>query len=75
MDKIAHVVKMAMDRGLYRESSHYATVLAGDINDVFDYFDAALTYADQNISHYVLHVTLSANSPSAANTPQQTELR
>ena len=66
MDHIAHVVKLAMARGLYVESSHYATVLKGDINDIFDYYNVALTYAEQHISHYVLQTTLSANSPSAA---------
>ena len=70
MDHIAHVVKLAMDRGLHVETSHYATVLKGDINDLFDYFGAALIYAEQNISHYVLQITLSANSPSAASPSQ-----
>ena len=64
MDHIAHVVRLAMDRGLYVESSHYATILKGDINDMFAYFDAALAYAEKTISHYVLQITLSANSPS-----------
>jgi len=64
MDHIAHVIRLAMDRGLHVETSHYATMLKGDINDLFDYFDAALIYAEQNIPHYVLQITLSANSPS-----------
>jgi uncharacterized protein YqgV (UPF0045/DUF77 family) len=64
IDHIAHIVNTAIDRGLYAESSHYATVLKGDVNDLFDYFDAALTYAEQNISHYVLQITLSVNSPT-----------
>ena len=65
MDQIARIVQIAMDRGLFLESSHYATILKGDVNDLFDYFDAALAYAEQNISHYVLQITLSVNSPSA----------
>lgn len=64
MDHIAYVVRLAMERNLYVESSHYATILKGDVNDMFDYFDAALIYAEQNMSHYVLQITLSVNSPS-----------
>ena len=67
MDRITHVVKIAMDRGLYVESSHCASILKGDINDLFDYFDVVLEYAEQNISRYVLQVTLSVNSPSVAD--------
>ena len=64
MDHIAYVVRLAMNMGLYVESSHYATLLKGGINDIFDYFNAVLIYAEQNVSHYVLQTTLSANSPS-----------
>ena len=67
IEHIAHIVRLAMDRGLYLDSPHYTTVLKGDINDLFDYFDAALVYADKHISHYVLQITLSANSPSKAD--------
>jgi uncharacterized protein YqgV (UPF0045/DUF77 family) len=64
MDHIAYVVRLAMEKGLYQESSHYATMLKGDINDLFDYFNLALEYAEKNISHYVLQATLSVNSPT-----------
>ena len=72
MDKIACVTQMAIDRNLRVNSSHNATVLKGDINDIFDYFDAVLTYAEQTIFHYVLQITLSANSPSLSR--QQVQL-
>jgi len=64
MDHIAYVVRIAMERNLHVESAHYATVLKGDANDLFDYFNVVLAYAEQNISHYVLQMTLSVNSPS-----------
>ena len=78
MDHITFVVKLASDRGLCcitalpsrcpgtRRLSGQSPILKGDVNEIFDYFDAILTYAEQNISHYVLQVTLSVNSPSAA---------
>ena len=65
MDRIARVVRLAMERNLYVESAHYATLIKGDVNDLFEYFDAALAYAERDIAHYVLQLTLSANSPSA----------
>ena len=64
MDHIAHIVKMGMDKGLCVETAHYAMLLRGDINELFSFFDLVLAYAEQNISHYVLRITLSANSPS-----------
>jgi len=67
MDHIAQVVRLAMDKGLYVESSHYATMLKGDINDIFEYFNAVLAYAEPHIAHHVLHITLSVNSPSVTD--------
>jgi len=64
MDHIAYVVNRAIERSLYRKSGHYATELEGDINDIFDYFNDIMEYAEANISHYVLQCTLSVNSPS-----------
>jgi len=64
MDHISAVVNMAKDCSLFKKTSHYATELEGDINEVFDYFNQVLCYAEENINHYVLQVTLSVNSPS-----------
>ena len=64
MDHISHVVKMAINKGLYEKSAHYATELSGDVNELFDYFNEVLAYAEENIKHYVLQVTLSVNSPT-----------
>lgn len=65
MDHIAAVVNMAIDQGLYSHSSHYVTVLEGDIQDLFSYFDKATEYCSQHISHYIFEITLSVNSPTA----------
>jgi len=64
MDHISHVVKLAISKGLYNKSGHYATELSGDINDLFDYFNEVLEYAERHIKHYVLQATLSVNSPT-----------
>jgi len=66
MDHIAHIARMAMDKSLFIACSHYVTMLKGDINDMFDYFNAVLAYAEQNISHHVMQITLSVNSPTGA---------
>ena len=66
MEHIAFTGKIAADRGLNLESSCDVCILRGDVNELFDYFDAVLAYAEQNISHYVLQITLSVNSPSGA---------
>ncbi|MCL2381586.1 MAG: Ykof family thiamine-binding protein [Treponema sp.] len=65
MEHITHITKIAKDRGLLVEPLPDVTVLKGDVNDMFDYFGAALAYAEQNVSRYVLQISLSANSPSA----------
>jgi len=64
MRHIAHVVNLAIESGLYRCSSHYATELQGNVHDLFDYFNGVLAYGERELSHYVLQVTLSVNSPS-----------
>lgn len=64
MEHIANVVNMAVDMDVYSSSSHYATILEGDIQDLFRYFEAATAYCEENLSHYVMEVTLSVNSPS-----------
>ena len=64
MEHIAAVVNMAKENKLYKKSSHYATEIEGDVNEIFDYFNQVLQYAEENIDHYVLQVTLSVNSPS-----------
>lgn len=64
MEYIAKVVNNAIDRKIYVESSHYATILEGDIHDIFDYFNDTTQYCDRELSHYVFEVTLSVNSPT-----------
>ena len=63
MKYIATVVNHAIDLGLYEKSSHYCTILKGDIHEIFDYIHYVNTYCGENLSHYVFEVILSVNSP------------
>lgn len=64
MKYIATVVNHAIDLGIYDKSSHYCTILQGDIQEIFDYFHYVNTYCGENLSHYIFEVTLSVNSPT-----------
>ena len=65
MEYIANIVNNAVDRGIYARSSHYVTVLSGDVHELFDYFAWVNEYCANELSHYVFEVTLSVNSPTA----------
>ncbi|SKB80408.1 YKOF-related Family [Lachnospiraceae bacterium] len=65
MEHIAKVVNHAIDLGIYDKSTHYCTLLKGDVHELFSYFDYVNTYCSENLSHYVFEVTLSVNSPTA----------
>ena len=64
MDHIAYVVNLAIDKGIYDKSSHYATQLYGDVHALFDYFHEIFDYADTFLNHFIYQITLSINSPS-----------
>ena len=64
MKYIADVVNHAIDLGIYEKSSHYCTILKGDVHEIFDYIHYVNTYCGENLSHYIFEVTLSANSPT-----------
>lgn len=63
MKYIETVVNHAIDLGIYEKSSHYCTILKGDIHEIFDYIHYVNTYCGENLSHYVFEVILSVNSP------------
>ena len=71
MEHIAHAVNLAKGRGVFKNISHYATELQGDVNDVFDCLNEIMVYAEKNVAHYVLQTTLSVNSPSLVNQQAQ----
>lgn len=65
MEYIANVVNRAIDMDVYAGSSHYVTILEGDVQEVFRYFDEATRYCEKELSHYIFEITLSVNSPTA----------
>ena len=64
IDEIARVWRMAETAGLEPASIHYATRIPGDVHAVFDYLEAVCKLMQESVPHYILHFTLSVNSPT-----------
>lgn len=64
MEHIAKVVMLAKDRGVFNKGSHYVSILEGDVHNVFDTLEEIFKYGEENLSHYILQVTISVNSPT-----------
>ena len=64
IDHIAKVWRMAEEAGLQPVTIHYATRLTGDVQDIFAFLEAVCRLMEQSVPHYILHFTLSVNSPT-----------
>ena len=64
IDEIAKVCRMAEAEGLNPKTIHYATRIEGDVQKVFDYLEEVCRLMEQSVPHYILHFTLSVNSPT-----------
>ncbi|MDR3259019.1 MAG: Ykof family thiamine-binding protein [Fusobacteriaceae bacterium] len=64
MEHIAKVVMIAKKNNVFVGSSHYASLLSGDVHDVFDTIEEICKYGEENLAHYILQVTVSVNSPT-----------
>ena len=64
IDEIAKVWRMAEAEGLNPKTIHYATRIEGDVQKVFDYLEEVCRQMEQSVPHYILHFTLSVNSPT-----------
>ena len=64
IDEIAKVWRMAEAEGLNPKTIHYATRIEGDVQKVFDYLEEVCRLMEQSVPHYILHFTLSVNSPT-----------
>lgn len=64
IDHIAKVWHMAEDAGLQPTTIHYATRLTGDVQDIFAFLESVCHLMEQSVPHYILHFTLSVNSPT-----------
>ena len=63
MEYIAHVVNHAIDLGVYDHSTHYVTILKGDVQDIFRFFEEACAWSEKELSHYVMEITMAVNLP------------
>ena len=57
----------ALGRGLQPKRVPLATMLKGSANSLFSFFDEMLTFANRQTPFYVLHASVSANSPTKAD--------
>ena len=64
IDHIAGVWRMAEEAGLKPATIHYATRITGDVQQVFDYLESVCKRMQESVPHYILHFTLSVNSPT-----------
>lgn len=64
IDDIAQVWYLAQERGLNPRSVHYATRVEGSVRDIFSYLEEACALMQRSVPHYVLHFTVSVNSPT-----------
>ena len=64
IDHIAKVWRMAEEAGLNPTTIHYATRISGDVHDVFKYLEDICSLMQDSVPHYILHFTLSVNSPT-----------
>ncbi|MDR3203253.1 MAG: Ykof family thiamine-binding protein [Deltaproteobacteria bacterium] len=59
---IAKVIRLAEQMGLNPRVIHYVTRIDGAALKIFDYLEAAAMIVQKEVSHFVLHFTLSAGS-------------
>ncbi len=65
MKKIYGAVEIAQEHGTFGGGVHYASRLDGDANRVFATLEQSFTHTQESVSHVVMTVNLSCNSPSS----------
>lgn len=65
MKKIYGAVEIAQEHGTFGGGVHYASRLEGDANRVFATLEQSFTHTQESVSHVVMTVNLSCNSPSS----------
>ncbi|BEU88954.1 HMP/thiamine ABC transporter substrate-binding protein ThiU [Selenomonas sp. TAMA-11512] len=63
MHLIETLVNRGIDRGIVSGTGHYVTFLGGDVHDVFSYLEEVFHILDEEVSHFVIQVTLLCNVP------------
>lgn len=63
MTEIETIINQGIEQGLVSGSSHYCTLLAGDIHAIFQYLEDSFSFLEQHVSHFIIQVTLLCNIP------------
>ena len=63
MKIIEKIVNLGIDQGTITGTGHYVTFLGGDVHEVFDYLEQVFKILEQDVSHFVIQVTLLCNVP------------
>ena len=63
-DQITAVIGEAKKRGIYKAEMYGATVLKGDVHELFGFFEWAAEYCEQKPGKFAFEITMSVNSPS-----------
>ena len=66
LDRIAPVIAIVKDAGLFVRSDPGATVMQGDVGDIFNCLEAVAAHCEANLKHYVIQLTLAVNLPEEA---------
>lgn len=63
MTDIETVINKGVEQGLVSGSSHYCTLLSGDIHAIFQYLEDTFSFLEQSVNHFIIQVTLLCNTP------------
>ena len=63
MKCIEKIVNLGIDKGTITGTGHYVTFLGGDVHEVFGYLEEVFNILNEEVSHFVIQVTLLCNVP------------
>lgn len=63
MKSIEKIVNLGIDKGTITGTGHYVTFLGGDVHVVFGYLEEVFNILNEEVSHFVIQVTLLCNVP------------
>lgn len=65
IEKIEDVIALSRTMGVFKETMPQATVLKGDVANIFDFFNKVMEKSETDDVHFIYEITFSVNSPSA----------
>ncbi len=63
LEPIGVIIQHARDRGILERTQFYATVLKGDIHELFSYLEWVCAYGEEHLGHYVVELSAAVNLP------------